>query len=211
MSASARRTAPTKDLISLYGCFSLKRSALEMLPTNAYTRLDRRTSSTPVEISGKQIFEFCERLFAPRLQRHRITFGASAAFKRATLRSFPSAIYPVFVNLIDNAIYKLQRNRGANLGPHGVVQSGAPAMKRFHAAKTRSGCELVVGVYAFWSLLHPDSLTLKQKGDAGLVYTASIGSRSWMVGQLGLAVETCSDQGQSMEPQRLRDSQHRGF
>ncbi len=28
---------------------------------------------------------------------------------------------------------------GANLGPHGAVQSGAPAMKRFHAAKTHLG------------------------------------------------------------------------
>jgi signal transduction histidine kinase len=28
------------------------------------------------------------------------------------LESYPSSIYPVFVNLVDNAIYWLQRNRG---------------------------------------------------------------------------------------------------
>lgn len=77
-----------------------------------FTQLDRRTNPTPIEISGKQIFEFCERLFTPRLERHRIELKASTAFKRATLQSFPSSIYPVFVNLIDNAIYWLQRNRG---------------------------------------------------------------------------------------------------
>ncbi|HEX7907508.1 MAG TPA: ATP-binding protein, partial [Paraburkholderia sp.] len=77
-----------------------------------FTQLDRRANSSPVDISGKQIFEFCERLFAPRLQRHRISIKATAAFNKSNLRSYPSAIFPVFVNLIDNAIYWLQRNRG---------------------------------------------------------------------------------------------------
>ncbi|MGM4998255.1 ATP-binding protein [Tardiphaga sp. 538_B7_N1_4] len=76
-----------------------------------FTQLDRRANSSPIEISGKQIFEFCERLFAPRLLRHRITLKGTSAFNRSTLKSYPSAIYPVFVNLIDNAIYWLQRNR----------------------------------------------------------------------------------------------------
>jgi signal transduction histidine kinase len=77
-----------------------------------FTQLDRRANATRIEITGKQIFEFCERLFSARLQRHRIEFVASASFRRATLESYPSSIYPVFVNLIDNAIYWLQRNRG---------------------------------------------------------------------------------------------------
>lgn len=77
-----------------------------------FTQLDRRANATPIDISGKHIFEFCERLFAPRLKRHEIKLKASASFNRATLRSHPSAIYPVFVNLIDNAIFWLQRNRG---------------------------------------------------------------------------------------------------
>jgi signal transduction histidine kinase len=76
-----------------------------------FTQLDRRANSSPVDISGKQIIEFCERLFAPRLKRHRITLKATSSFSRSTLKSYPSAIFPVFVNLIDNAIYWLQRNR----------------------------------------------------------------------------------------------------
>jgi signal transduction histidine kinase len=77
-----------------------------------FTQLDRRANATRIEITGKQIFEFCERLFSARLQRHRIEFVGSTLFRRATLESYPSSIYPVFVNLIDNAIYWLQRNRG---------------------------------------------------------------------------------------------------
>lgn len=77
-----------------------------------FTQLDRRANGTQIEITGKQIFEFCERLFSGRLERHRIQLVASKLFRRTTLRSYPSSIYPVFVNLIDNAIYWLQRNRG---------------------------------------------------------------------------------------------------
>jgi signal transduction histidine kinase len=77
-----------------------------------FTQLDRRANATRIEITGKQIFEFCERLFSTRLERHRIKLVSSTSFRRATLQSYPSSIYPVFVNLIDNAIYWLQRNRG---------------------------------------------------------------------------------------------------
>jgi signal transduction histidine kinase len=77
-----------------------------------FTQLDRRANSTRIEITGKQIFEFCERLFAARLERHRVKLVASMPFRRAILESYPSSVYPVFVNLVDNAIYWLQRNRG---------------------------------------------------------------------------------------------------
>jgi signal transduction histidine kinase len=76
-----------------------------------FTQLDRRTNQTKVRITGKQIFEFLERLFSQRLQRHRIKFTATKQFTQRALNSFPSSIYPAFVNLVDNSIYWLQRNR----------------------------------------------------------------------------------------------------
>jgi hypothetical protein len=76
-----------------------------------FTQLDRRTHSNKVSISGKQILEFLERLFAQRLERHSIALKASKQFLRQTVESYPSAIYPSFVNLVDNSIYWLQRNR----------------------------------------------------------------------------------------------------
>lgn len=77
-----------------------------------FTQLDRRTHQTKVRITGKQIFEFLERLFSQRLKRHRISMTSSKQFAQRALNSYPSSIYPAFVNLVDNAIYWLQRNRG---------------------------------------------------------------------------------------------------
>ncbi len=77
-----------------------------------FTQLDRRANQSKVRITGKQIFEFLERLFSQRLERHRIKFTATKQFTQRALNSFPSSIYPAFVNLVDNSIYWLQRNRG---------------------------------------------------------------------------------------------------
>lgn len=77
-----------------------------------FTQLDRRSNPSKVRITGKQIFEFLERLFSQRLERHRIQLKASKAFLQRALNSYPSSIYPAFVNLVDNSIYWLQRNRG---------------------------------------------------------------------------------------------------
>jgi len=77
-----------------------------------FTQLDRRTHQKRVRITGKQIFEFLERLFSQRLERHHIKFTATKQFAERALNSFPSSIYPAFVNLVDNSIYWLQRNRG---------------------------------------------------------------------------------------------------
>jgi signal transduction histidine kinase len=77
-----------------------------------FTQLDRRTHQSKVRITGKQIFEFLERLFSQRLDRHRIKLTATKQFSQRALNSYPSSIYPAFVNLVDNAIYWVQRNRG---------------------------------------------------------------------------------------------------
>ena len=77
-----------------------------------FTPLDRRVHRTKVEISGKQIYEFLERLFGERFARHKITFAATKGFNTASVTSYPSSIYPAFVNLVDNAIFWLERNRG---------------------------------------------------------------------------------------------------
>jgi signal transduction histidine kinase len=77
-----------------------------------FTQLDRRTHSAKVRITGKQIFEFLGRLFSQRLERHRIRLTASKQFAQRALNSYPSSIYPAFVNLVDNSIFWVQRNRG---------------------------------------------------------------------------------------------------
>lgn len=77
-----------------------------------FTQLDSRSHTTKIRITGKEIAEFLQRLFSQRLERHRVTLKPSKAFLQRAINGFPSSIYPAFVNLIDNAIYWLQRNRG---------------------------------------------------------------------------------------------------
>jgi signal transduction histidine kinase len=77
-----------------------------------FTQLDRRTHSSRIRITGKDIFEFLDGLFSQRLKRHRVRMTATKQFMQRALNSYPSSIYPAFVNLVDNSIYWLQRNRG---------------------------------------------------------------------------------------------------
>jgi signal transduction histidine kinase len=76
-----------------------------------FTPLDRRAHRTKIEILGKQIFEFLQKLFGERFRRHKITFAATKEFDAASVTSYPSSIYPAFVNLVDNSIFWLQRNK----------------------------------------------------------------------------------------------------
>ena len=74
-----------------------------------FTPLDRRVHRSKIDISGKQILQFLENLFGSRLERHAIKLVATKKFLEASLVSFPSSIYPAFVNLVDNSIFWLQR------------------------------------------------------------------------------------------------------
>lgn len=78
-----------------------------------FTPLHRRLYRKPIDIVGADIFEFIRDLFKERFARHEIDFSCTPAFSGATIRGFPSSFYPVFVNLVDNAVYWLsQQNPG---------------------------------------------------------------------------------------------------
>ena len=72
-----------------------------------FTPLQRRLYRKAVDIRGWEIHEFLTNLFGQRLARHRIDLTKTDAFASATVRGYPSSFYPVFVNLVDNAIYWL--------------------------------------------------------------------------------------------------------
>ena len=78
-----------------------------------FTPLQRRLYRKAVEIRGSEIREFLVDLFAARLKRHGVSLKATKAFNKAKIWGFPSSFYPVFVNLVDNAIFWLsQQNPG---------------------------------------------------------------------------------------------------
>ncbi len=75
-----------------------------------FTPLDRRLHRTRIAITGKQIYDFLDKLFQSRLNRHNVVLTATKKFLRASTSCYPSSLYPPFVNLVDNAIFWLQRN-----------------------------------------------------------------------------------------------------
>ena len=70
-----------------------------------FTPLQRRLYRKEVEIHGYKIRDFIEELFKARMARHEISITTTKAFSKAKIIGFPSSFYPVFVNLVDNAIF----------------------------------------------------------------------------------------------------------
>lgn len=72
-----------------------------------FTPLQSRLYRTAVTIRGGEIFDFLMRLFGQRMSRHHIKFMQTDSFANIEVRGYPSSFYPVFINLIDNAIFWL--------------------------------------------------------------------------------------------------------
>jgi sensor histidine kinase regulating citrate/malate metabolism len=58
-------------------------------------------------LTGKEINNYLLDIFKERLNRHSIRFEATNDFINSKTRVFPSTFLPVFINVIDNAIYWL--------------------------------------------------------------------------------------------------------
>ena len=78
-----------------------------------FTPLQRRLYRKAVVISGPEIYKFLDDLFRERFERHNIEFVQTRAFSQSKIEGFPSSFYPVFVNLIDNAVYWLSQQNPA--------------------------------------------------------------------------------------------------
>jgi signal transduction histidine kinase len=56
-------------------------------------------------ISGEQIADYIGEFFSTMFKEQRIDFLATTAFRRIAITDIPSRIFPVFINLVNNAIY----------------------------------------------------------------------------------------------------------
>ena len=74
-----------------------------------FTPLQRRLYRKEVEILGSEIYDFLDELFRARFERHGIFFSQTRAFAKCRIVGFPSSFYPVFVNLVDNAVFWLSQ------------------------------------------------------------------------------------------------------
>ena len=77
-----------------------------------FTPLHRRMHRTRILIKGSAIGKFLLDLFEDRLNRHNIQLRITRRFRRHRIRGYPSTFYPVFVNLVDNAIFWLKDQEG---------------------------------------------------------------------------------------------------
>ena len=73
------------------------------------TPLQRRSRRTMSEIKCSALFNFIHDLFSARFEREGITLEQTPAFEAYSFVSYPSTFYPVFINLVDNATFWLQR------------------------------------------------------------------------------------------------------
>lgn len=81
---------------------------------NLFTPLNRRLNRKREDISLMEIKLFLLDLFKSRLERHNIEFKHTKGFAAHKVNGFRSTFYPVFVNLIDNAIYWLNHSNVEN-------------------------------------------------------------------------------------------------
>lgn len=70
-----------------------------------FTPLQRRLYRKAAPISGPDISEYITSLFKNRFERHSINLVVTHRFNKVKITGYLSSFLPVFVNLVDNAIY----------------------------------------------------------------------------------------------------------
>lgn len=94
---------------------------------NLFTPLQRRLRRTRSRFRGAEILRFLEELFDERLKETRVELEATPAFRDHELTGFRATFYPVFVNLVDNAIYWTRPSRHPTRSEPGLITLDAEA------------------------------------------------------------------------------------
>jgi signal transduction histidine kinase len=71
------------------------------------TPLYRTTGRTRKDISGKEIKEYIEAFYSERFQNDNIQLSSTKRFDNSTVYTYESIIKPVFINIVNNAVYWL--------------------------------------------------------------------------------------------------------
>lgn len=99
------------DLVPLYQDIRTNFDHLDA-HLNLFTPLQRRLQRKQTGIRGGDINHYVRTLFSVRFKRHKIELEVTQEFIDSVVPGFPSTIYPVFVNLIDNAVFWLKDIQG---------------------------------------------------------------------------------------------------
>ena len=79
---------------------------------NLFTPLNKRLNRQREHIPSLEIKTFLIDLFKARIDRHEIKFKHTKGYSTQKIYGFRSTFYPVFVNIIDNAIHWLNQIGG---------------------------------------------------------------------------------------------------
>ena len=74
-----------------------------------FTPLDRRMYRKQEDIPNKDIATFLLDIFKERFRRHNIELKTTRGFNRRNVYQCRSKVYPIFVNIVDNAVYWLKQ------------------------------------------------------------------------------------------------------
>ncbi|MBL6995870.1 ATP-binding protein [Desulfobacula sp.] len=99
------------DLVPLYQDIRTNFDHLDA-HLNLFTPLQRRLQRNKTIIKGSEINHYVRTLFSVRFKRHDIEMIVTQDFLDSKVPGFPSTIYPVFVNIIDNAVFWLKDIQG---------------------------------------------------------------------------------------------------
>jgi len=159
---------------------------------NLFTPLQRRLYRKRIDIQGKEIAHYVRALFSVRLDRHHIRLDATQAFLDSEVHSYPSTIYPVFVNIIDNFIFWLKDQSGERLisldctdNIYHIENNGPPVNRRdaeaiFEQGFSRKPGGRGLGLYISRKVLQKEGMTLELDGqrdsDVGVRFNLSWGN-----------------------------------
>lgn len=98
-----------KALRPLYNQLSVSYAHLENY-LKLFTPLSKRTASVKTDISGKELYKYIISLFGERCKKDKVTISQTKKFENGIISIEASVILPVFMNLVDNALFWVKSN-----------------------------------------------------------------------------------------------------
>lgn len=98
-----------KALRPLYSQLSVSYKHLENY-LSLFSPLSKRTASVKTDIGGKEIYNYVMSLFGERAAKDSISIEQSKSFEMHKTTIEASVIFPVFINLVDNALFWVKSN-----------------------------------------------------------------------------------------------------
>ena len=101
--------AANEALQPLYNQLNLSYTHLENY-LRLFTPLSKRTKAVKTDVLGKEIFRYVNDLFGERCSKEFVEINQTARFAQGIVHIDRAVILPVFINLVDNAIFWVKMN-----------------------------------------------------------------------------------------------------